>query len=405
MKRTLAVLTVFSLLLAACRPQPVPTPIDPATVEPVAPVVGQALEVQQIPGTVESAAKQLNALLDPNNPDIDPDLKALLAVFGPGSAMPLDLKQPTQLGRSLVQNFAAHARGQLQVQGVTTLKQTLPTGTTTVDRTGRSTYQSTPADGYVIIFEAQNLRVDVKWKVGGAATVFVPAGMAYNPSTGQWSPAEQELPTNASATLTRGTQAAAGATFTMTPGECLSALGPTALSFNAWAGRAVNSPAALKLNYAWTDANISLSGDALYTTTKQKASLSAKLDVRGTTVNRCTPATFAFRPTRADLTASAEVPSHKLDLALYLRDLSNLEFSADALNAQNPLAKVGGTVNGRLSFNGRSLLTAFGPLADGADTNLQPGDQVKVKYVQDGKLVETDLPGALDGLGTLFLPY
>ncbi|WP_291430623.1 hypothetical protein [Deinococcus sp.] len=89
-------------------------------------------------------------------------------------------------------------------------------------------------------------------------------------------------------------------------------------------------------------------------------------------------------------TGTLDIPSHKAELSVYLRDLSNLEISEKAMSAPNALDRIGGTVNAALTFNGKAVVTAFGPLADGSDMNLQPGDQVKFRYVKNGKLVETD---------------
>lgn len=403
MKRSLTLLALSSLLLASCDWN-YRTPEDPALQAPAAPVAGQALDMQKVPAQLESAGKQLNALLDPSNPDLDPDLKALLVLMGPGGAQPLNL-QPTALGRQLAQRFAAQARGTVSAQAITTVQEKLPTGTVTYKANGEIQTDKAPANGYVLIDEKLNLRVDVQWKVSGAATTWLDAGIRYNPGTGQMVNVQQEVPTNASGTVSRSGKTVAGAAFAMTPGDCLNLLGPETLTFSAWAGRMVNPPAQVSVNYAWTAQNISLDARARYATTKQQAAASVKLDVRGATAGRCTPSTFAFTPTRADLNASAEVPSHKLDLTLALRDLSNLEFSQKALGVERPFEKVGGTVNAKVSFNGQNMLTAFGPLADGSDMNLQPGDQVQVKYVQQGQLVETDLPGALDKLGKLFMPY
>ena len=44
MKRTTALLTVTTLLLAACKPTPTPT--DPGATTPTAPVTGKSLDLQ-----------------------------------------------------------------------------------------------------------------------------------------------------------------------------------------------------------------------------------------------------------------------------------------------------------------------------------------------------------------------
>lgn len=399
MKRTVALLVLSSLILASCRPTPTPKPSDPGSVAPAAPVVGQSVELQAIPGTAESAAKQMIALTDRNNPDMDPDLKALLGVFSGTSPTALNLRSLGSFGQGLAQGFGG--KGKMTVQALTTIQYALPTGTFTYTRTGGRTYSAQPADGYVIINEADNARVEFNWKVGGAATVWVNNGHQYNYATNQYQQVQLEVPTNARGSLTAAGKTVAGLTFTMTPGDCLNSAGPTALALSAWAGRANNAPAKVDLNYAWTERDISLSGSALYSTKSQKASANLKLNVTGTTSDRCGTA-FSFTPTRADLTGTLDIPSHRTELAVYLRDLGNLEFSEKAMTVADPFAKISGTVNGSLKFNGASVITASGPLADGTDMDLIPGDQVKVQYVKSGALIKTDMAGAMHDLGILF---
>ena len=108
--------------------------------------------------------------------------------------------------------------------------------------------------------------------------------------------------------------------------------------------------------------------------------------------------------TSADLTGTLDIPSHKTELNVYLRNLSNLEFSEKAMSAPNALDKIGGTVNAAFTFNGKAVVTAFGPLADGRDMDLQPGDQVKFRYVKSGKLIETDFRTAEKDLQELANP-
>ena len=211
------------------------------------------------------------------------------------------------------------------------------------------------------------------------------------------------MPTNATGSVTVSGKTVAGLKFNMTPGDCLNTAGPTALTLSGWAGRETNAPVKLDLTYAWTEKDVLLSGSAQYATTKQKVDASMKLNVTGTTRDRC-GAAFTFTPTRADLTGTLDIPSHKTELNVYLRDLSNLEFSEKAMNASNALDRIGGTVNAAMSFNGKAVVTAFGPLADGNDLDLQPGDQVKFRYVKSGKLVEADFRTAEKDLQELANP-
>ncbi|MGM9320276.1 hypothetical protein [Deinococcus aquaticus] len=390
MKRSLALLTVSALLLASCD-RTGRTPTDPAQKEPAAPVVGQSLEVQSVAGTAQSAAKKMAAMTDPNNPDLDPDLKALLGLFNVGGAPvrpnSLDLSGAASFGKNFVQGLGG--QGRVTTQAMTTIQDALPTGTDTISRDGKISHTSTPTDEYVLVDARSDLRVEAKWKVGGAATVWVNNGYAYDYNTRQYLPRQQEVPTNATGSVTVSGKTVAGLKFNMTPGDCLNTAGPTALTLSGWAGRETNAPAKLDLTYAWTEKDVLLSGSAQYATTKEKVDASMKLNVTGTTSDRC-GAAFTFTPTRADLTGTLDIPSHKTELNVYLRDLSNLEFSEKAMSAPNALDRIGGTVNAALNFNGKAVVTAFGPLADGNDMDLQPGDQVKFRYVKSGKLVETD---------------
>ena len=199
-------------------------------------------------------------------------------------------------------------------------------------------------------------------------------------------------------TITRAGILAAQGDLTLAPGDCFFLVGPTALTFSGWAGKQSTPAAKTSLDYAWTDAGIKASASAEYKTKSLAAKMSADLDLRGTTMNRCNPNTFTFTPTRADLNTSLKIPDQTAEARLYLRDLSNLTFSADAMRAQNPLQSIKGSVNASVKYNGAAALSAFGPLADGGDLDLQPGDQVKVKYVKNGVLVEKNLPEALADL-------
>ncbi|MFT2721046.1 hypothetical protein ACMT4L_13705 [Deinococcus sp. A31D244] len=411
MKRSLALMTVGALLLASCDRTTTPTqptnpaPVDPAKTEPAAPVVGQSVEVQEVMGTAQSAAKKMAAMTDPNNPDLDPDLKALLGLFNVGGAPvrpnSLDLSGAASFGKNFVQGLGG--QGRVTTQSMTTVQQALATGTHTYTRDGGYQYSELPKDGYVEIDEQSGVRIEASWKVGGAATVWVNNGYAYDYNTGQVLPRQQEVPTNATGSVTVSGKTVAGLKFNMTPGDCLNTAGPTALTLSGWAGRETNAPAKLALAYAWTEKDVLLSGSAQYATTKEKVDASMKLNVTGTTSDRC-GAAFTFTPTRADLTGTLDIPSHKTELNVYMRDLSNLEFSEKAMSAPNALDRIGGTVNAALSFNGKAVVTAFGPLADGTDMDLQPGDQVKFRYVKSGKLVETDFRTAEKDLQELANP-
>lgn len=404
MKRSLALLTVSALLLASCD-RTGRTPTDPAQKEPAAPVVGQSLEVQDVMGTAQSAAKQMAAMTDPNNPDLDPDLKALLGLFNVGGAPvrpnSLDLSGAASFGKNFMQGLGG--KGRVTTQALTTVQEALPTGSRTINRDGTISETTTPTDGYVLVDARSDLRIEAKWKVGGAATVWVNNGHRYDYRTGQSVMVQQEVPTNATGSVTVSGKTVAGLKFSMTPGDCLNTAGPTALTLSGWAGRETNVPAKLDLAYAWTEKDVLLSGSAQYATTKEKAAASMKLNVTGTTRDRCGDA-FTFTPTRADLTGTLDIPSHKTELNVYLRDLSNLEFSEKAMSAPNALDRIGGTVNAALNFNGKAVVTAFGPLADGNDMDLQPGDQVKFRYVKSGKLVEADFRTAEKDLQELANP-
>lgn len=404
MKPTLALLTASALLLASCNgpqnePPVVKPPTDPATVAPAAPVPGQSVELQDVPGLAQAGVKQLTNIISPDNKDLDPDLKTLLALFG--SKVPQYIS-PTGLGafgQGFVQGLGKP--GRVGGQALSAVKALLPTGTLTIDANGKSTTTATPVDGYVEIDQRNNTRVEANWKVGGAATVFINAGSRLDSQTGQVQQVQQEVPTNATASLSAAGKVVAALAFKMTPGGCLNNAGPTALSLNGWAGRETDAPAKVNLDYVWTEQKVSLSASALYRTTRQKVSAELKAEVMGTTTDRC-GTNFAFTPTRADLSGTLDIPGYRTDLTLYLRDLSNLTINASTLKAQNPFAKIGGTINASLTFNSKPVMTAFGPLADGSDMNLQPGDQVAVQYVKDGKLVKTDIDGAIKDVQAVF---
>ncbi len=387
MNSKLALLTVSALLLASCGRTPAPAPKDPATVPPSPPVVGKSVELQNVAATTSAAAQQLTALFDVNNPNLDPSLKTLLGLFSSGSftGQALNLNRVGSLGQQLAQSFGGQGR---MVTLASTSKIYLPTGTYTFTTDGKTTYDAAPTDGYVRIDQKKNTRLAVSWKVSGAPTVWVNDGNA-----------QREVPTVATASLTEAGQVTAALNFNMTPGDCLNNAGPTALNLNGYVGSAANPAAKLDLKYAWTEQNLSLNASALFAT----ASADMNLNVTGTTRDRCDDA-FAFTPTRTDLTGKLQLPGFQAELAVYLRELSNLEISAKALNAPNPYDRIGGTVNASLKLKGSPFMTATGPLADGNDANMQPGDQVKVQYIKNGALMTTDLAGAAQDLGAMFNP-
>ncbi|ALW89877.1 hypothetical protein [Deinococcus actinosclerus] len=401
MKRTAVLLTVTTLLLAACTPTPTPVvEPDPATTVPAAPALGQSLDLKAAPATAEAAAQQFQTLTDPTNPDLDPDLKTLMGLFAPaGGPMSLSLDQPTKIGRQILDRVTGQAKLSSQ-SAVAARKYALPTGTTTFKADGTRTYSEAPTDGYVEIEERLGARIDVKWTVGGAATVWMDRGEDYDSQTGQMVPVQVELPTNASATISSKGAVRAGATFSMTPGGCLNTFGPEALTLSAWAGRQTNAPLSMTLDYGWGPQGLKLKAAAQHTTTRNAGSVSVDLSLNGTTAGRCTD-TVTFTPTAATLKADLSLPGHKVASAVYLRDVKNVVISDAALKKANFFQNVSGTLNAALSYNDRNVLTASGSIADGTDLDLAPGDQVTVKYVRDGKLVGKTLPDALTDLGTL----
>ncbi|GGR93969.1 hypothetical protein [Deinococcus sedimenti] len=404
MNRTVALLTVTTLLLAACQkqdtPKVEPKPADPATTTPAPPVVGQSLDLKDVATTAERAAMQFETLTDPANPDLDPDLKSLMRLFMPTSGpMSLSLDRPTQIGRQLLDRVTG--RSKLSSQSIVVgIREPLPTGTISLKADGTVSESTTPTDGRVLIDEATGLRVEAKWRVNGAPTVWVDNGTRYDYVKNTWVPVQTELPTNASGTISEKGTARAGATFSMTPGGCLNTFGPDALKLNAWAGRQTNAPLSMNLEYSWGAQGLKLTANAQHTTTKNAGSVSVDLSLDGTTANRCTD-TLTFTPSGATLKADLNLPSHKVASAVYLRDVKNVIISDAELKKENFFRNVSGTLNASVAYNGQNMLTASGSIADGNDLDLVPGDQVTVKYVRDGKLVEKTLPGALKDLGTL----
>lgn len=397
MKRTTALLTVTTLLLAACKPTPTPT--DPGATTPTAPVTGKSLDLQTAPATAYAAAQQFNTLTNPANPDLDPDLKTLMGLFMPESGpMNLSLDRPTQIGRQLLDRVTG--RSKLSSQSVAGIREPLPTGTVTFKADGTVERSDQPADGAVMVNEDTGLRVEAKWRVNGAPTVWVDSGTRYDHVKNTWVPVQTEVPTNASGTISEKGTTRAGATFTMTPGNCLNTFGPEALKLSAWAGRQTNAPLSMNLDYSWGAQGLKLKASAQHTTTQSAGSVNVDLSLDGTTANRCTD-TLTFTPSGATLLADLSLPSHKIASAVYLRDVRNIVISDAELRKQNFFQNVGGSLNAYVAYNGNNILTASGSIADGNDLDLVPGDQVAVKYVRDGKLVEKNLPVALKDLSIL----
>ena len=361
---------------------------------PTAPIVGKATELQSVPAVTDRMASTLESMLNPANPDLDPDLKVVFGALG-GGELPRVTANPLGLGRELAQGLARRNVRPLSIDVNPATQQALPTGTVTLHAAGTVTESKEPTTGYVMIDERAGTTLTVNWKVNGAGTVWVDHVQGSGPYATN---VRQEVPTHASATFSKGNRKLAAAQLRMTPGNCLNVAGPEALTLSGWAGREQDAPAALNLGYAWTNSGITLKASALYRTVNHTAQAEVNLDVRGTTANRCTPAALAFTPTRADLTASVKVPGDEVQASLRLRKLSNLVISDTELRAKTPFAQVKGDLSASVQHNGQPMLTAFGPLADGGDLNLLPGDQVVVRYVDQGKLVETSLPDALEKL-------
>ncbi|PNY81957.1 hypothetical protein [Deinococcus koreensis] len=385
-------LTSLTLLLAACGPQggtQPPVTQDPATIAPTSPTA-QSLDVRQVPVKAQEATVTVSGMIDPA--DMDPDLAALVAALGgPSQPVTLSLDSPARLGQELLRSMGRGPRG---LQGLVTTpirREPMQTGTQTISRAGVSSYSPEPRDKLVLDNQYSGFYMEVDWHLGGAPSVWVEhtdyAGLV-----------QTEVFTKASAILKRGGTLAAQATMSLTPGACFFLVGPTALSFDGWAGKQASPAAKAVLDYAWTDAGITAGASAQYKTRTRSASLDAALDIRGKTENRCDPRTFSFTPTRADLSGSVKLPGQEVEARVYLRDLGNLTFSATALNARNPFQQIRGSLNAGVKYNGAAALSAFGPLADGGDLDLQPGDQVRVKYVRNGVLVEKNLPEALADL-------
>jgi hypothetical protein len=421
--QSLAALLGLSLALSACNPDPIvtpqPQPQPEVLTQPAAPVVGQATEIQTLPAVTQQAANTLSEMLNPASADFDPDLAAVLEGFGGGMGMmgqtgqiqtgqiqtgqmqtgqmqtgqmqSLKVQSPAQLGRQIGAMLTALSRSGLgNLTATTTL---LPRGTWMVGAQGQLTQTSAqPTDGYVLMSAGAATTLTAEWEVGGSKTVLIDDSGNLTGAAMQ-----VEVPTNARVTLTRGAVKRAAAQMTMTPGACVSLTGPDALTLTAWAGRESNPPAQLNFSHAWTATGVTTSAEATYLTRSRRATASLTSSISGSTANRCTPATFAFTPTRADLSASVSVPGNTASADLKLRDLTNVVFSDTELKASTPFSKVTGTLSASAQHNGKAVLSAFGPLADGADADLLPGDQTNVQFVLRGKLIVTNLQAVLQG--------
>lgn len=399
--QSLAALLGLSLALSACNPDPIVTPFpqpQPEVItQPAAPVVGQATEIQTLPAVTQQAANTFSEMLNPASADFDPDLAAVLEGLGgvmmgqPVQMQPLKVQSPAQLGRQIGAMLTARSRSGLGTLTATTTL--LPRGTWMVGAQGQLTQTSAqPADGYVLMSAGTATTLTAEWEVGGSKTVLIDDRGNLTGAAMQ-----VEVPTNARVTLTRGAVKRAAAQMTMTPGACVSLIGPDALSLTAWAGREANPPAQLKFSHAWTATGVTTNTEATYLTRSRRATASLTSSISGSTANRCTPATFAFTPSRADLSASVSVPGNTASADLKLRDLTNVVFSDTELRASNPFSKVTGTLSASAQHNGKAVLSAFGPLADGADADLLPGDQTNVQFVLRGKLIVTNLQAVLQG--------
>jgi len=395
---SLAVLLGLSLALSACRPDPIvePLPEPEVFIQPPVPVVGQATELQTLPLVADQAARTFNDMLNPSSTDFDPDLTAVLQVLGgvmSGMNQPVGMQSPAQLGQQIKGMLTARSRSASGLNTLTATTTLLPRGTWTAGAQGQLTQTSPqPADGYVLMSAGTVTTLTAEWEVGGSKTVLIDGDGNLTGAA-----MRVEVPTNARVTLTKGAVKRAAAQMTMTPGACVSITGPDALTLTAWAGRESNPPAQLKFSHVWAATGVTTSAEATYQTRTRSASASIKSSIGGSTANRCTPSTFAFTPTRADLSASINVPSNTASADLKLRDLTNVVFSDTELKARNWFSKVTGTLSASAQHNGKAVMSAFGPLVDGADADLLPGDQANVQFVLRGKLVVTNLQAILEG--------
>jgi hypothetical protein len=409
---------LVTALLASCGSSPdvnsgTTVPQPEVFAAPAAPVVVADTDLGQASVVAQRASAQIQAVLTPEalTPDLYTLLSAsgLLNVFNPPGVPPMPgtpmlvgtgSLNPRTLGRQLL-GLNAHALGAQAVVNIP--DHLLPTGTAVFDMQGLPRLISAePKTGFVIINQKTGLTATADWKVNGAATTMLM--LSDSPDTyGVRHPFRQEWPTNArvSVSKTATGKVIAAASFSMTPGACLEMTGPDALKLDIWAGNAAQPELKASADYAWNAQGLSLKASASLSTLKGKASAAMDLKIDGATVNRCNSATFSFTPTRLDASASAEVPGDRLNAELKLRDVGNLEFSAAAMRVPNPFAKVQGKMLASADHNGQRFFSAFGPLADGPDLDLIPGDGVEVKYVQSGQLVTTNLQAFVVSLASL----
>ena len=401
--RKSAAVFLLTALLASCNG--VQNPGDPVVptvpqgevfVAPSTPVVSADTDLAQTAAVVQRASLQAQSLLSREalTPALYDALSSLglLNLFGTANASPAALN-PAVLGRRLLGNTAVR----LNAQSTTTLDHPLPTGTLQIDAEGYAQQLSAqPTDGFVSIDARSGLTLKAEWKVGGAPTTSFDR-TDFTDAQGNVQLSRSELPTSARLSVLRTStaRAIASATFTMTPGACLGLSGPDALALETWAGTEARQELKASARYAWNTQGVSLAVSSSLTTGKGEASAAVGLALSGSTANRCDQTTLSFTPTKLDASASVSVPNDSLNAELKMRDLGNLVFSADALKVQNPFAKVEGKLQVSADHNGQRFFSAFGPLADGADFDLNPGDGVEVKYVQGGKVVTTNLQALL----------
>ena len=409
-KRKFAVpFLMLSALMAACGPTPVilPAPQPEGLKAPAAPVVTADTDLTQAGAVAQRAGLQVQAIL--TQEALTPELYAALNALGlldlfrsatanpAASAAPLANLSPARLGSRVLTSLGQAPR--LTGLSTTTQDNALPTGTFTLDAQGTG-YQSSalPADGLVVVDQARGTTLTAEWRVGGAATVWL-SSPAYSDGQGNTVTVRQELPTAARLSVSRTgqDQKLAGATFGMTPGACLSVTGPEALNLDAWAGNAAQPELTAGVHYGWNDQGVSLKANARLNTLKGTVSADSSLAVKGATAHRCDLKMLSFTPTQADVQLAVSVPNDTLAFDLKARDLGNVVFSADALKVQNPFASVRGQLAASADHNGQRFFSAFGPLADGADLDLTPGDGVEVRYVAGGQLVTTNLQALLSG--------
>lgn len=382
---TLGLATLTALLSACVAPKPAP---DPTTVAPAAVETSQALDFATARAKLQNAGSGFIDMVTVSS-DTDSDLTALLQALNlTGAARPLSLNSVTRLGQEWLRPSAPLLGAQL---GTVVQEVPVRTGTDTISPEGMFTHSDEPKDAWVYDNQMRGHVQRVDWTVNGDATIWVEQVYPFGT-------VRTEVPTHARGTLSVGGVVRASAEMKLTPGDCVLQSGPTALKVSGWAGKESNPAAKVNAEYAWTATGLTASGSAEYRTKSRKASATFRADVRGTTENRCTSATFAFTPTRADLSASVSMPDHKAEATVALRDLGNLVFSAQEMQAENRYQTIKGRVWASATYNGHVSATAFGPLADGLDLDLQPGDQVAVKYVKGGQLVETNLAALLNSL-------